>query len=52
MASEGQALYLADVQDTDDPAAEFARDIGLAAYVCFPLAAAGRVVGTVGFGRR
>lgn len=52
VASEGRPIYLPDVQDTDDPAAEFARNIGVNAYVCFPLATAGRIVGTIGFGRR
>ena len=36
----------------DDPAAEFARNIGLGSFVCIPLMIDDRVTGTFGYGRR
>ncbi|WP_404333797.1 sensor histidine kinase [Sphingomonas sp. MMS12-HWE2-04] len=43
---------LVDVARSTDPASEFARELGLDAYLCLPLVHRGEVLGTLAFGRR
>lgn len=52
VAERSEAIVLTDVQSSTDRAAASIRALGVQAYVCNPLIAGGRVVGTLSFGSR
>jgi PAS domain S-box-containing protein len=52
VAQQRQRLVLEDVQHSTDPKAVSLRPLGLRAYVCHPLIARGRLIGTLSFGTR
>ncbi|WP_207461110.1 PAS domain S-box protein [Azospirillum sp. SYSU D00513] len=52
VAAKGLPVFRHDVQNAPDPEARYIRDLGFTAYVCHPLEAEGRLVGTLSFGSR
>ena len=52
VARDNAVVTLADVQRSTDARHHLIRRLGIAAYVCHPLVAEGRVLGTLSFGRR
>lgn len=52
VARDGACIVAEDMQHCDDPLAAPAKACGMQAYVCFPLIAQRRVVGTLAFGTR
>ena len=52
VARDAVAVTLSDVQRSTDARHRVIRRLGIAAYVCHPLVAEGRVLGTLSFGRR
>ncbi len=52
VARDRTALYVPDVQGSDDPLHAFIKDQGLTSYACTPLVVGERLFGTLGFGRR
>ncbi len=52
VARDAVAVTLSDVQRSTDARHQIIRRLGIAAYVCHPLVAEGRVLGTLSFGRR
>lgn len=52
VAASGVGRAVTDIQTSDDPQMSFLRRCGVAHYVCMPLVAADRVVGTLSLARR
>ncbi len=52
VARSGQRICAEDIQHSDDRRTELVRSFGMQAYVCHPLIAEGRVIGTLSFGTR
>lgn len=52
VAETRQADYVAGIQRSTEPRTEFLRLAGLDAYACTPMMVSGRLLGTLGFGRR
>ncbi|MBW3625619.1 MAG: response regulator, partial [Armatimonadetes bacterium] len=52
VAQERRQIVAENIQDSDDPKANFVRSLGITAYACQPLQANGRLVGTLSFGTR
>jgi len=52
VAQSGRPLYFPRVQQSDDPRLQVLKAIGLRAYACHPLLAAGKVLGTLSFASR
>ena len=52
VARDGVRVAVPDVQRSTDARHQLIRRLGIAAYVCHPLVAEGRVLGTLSFGRR
>ena len=53
VAQTRRAMCVADVQASGDPTVRLIKDLGVRAYACFPLLAAGdRLLGTLSFGSR
>jgi signal transduction histidine kinase len=52
VASSQQASFAENVQSSGGTRDELIRNLGMTAYVCFPLVAGGRLVGTLSFGSR
>ena len=50
VAETGRSAYVPDVQSSDDPRAGLIRSMGVHVYASYPLAAGGRVLGTLSFG--
>ncbi|MDC3957070.1 hybrid sensor histidine kinase/response regulator [Polyangium jinanense] len=50
VAERSEPIVLTDVQDSTDARAASLRELGVQAYVCNPLMAGGRLVGTLSFG--
>jgi PAS domain S-box-containing protein len=47
-----QPWVIDDVRNSEDPRTQLIRDLGIAAYMCFPLQSNGILLGTVSLGRR
>ena len=52
VAFERRAIVVSQIQQSDDPEAESLKRFGIRAYVCNPLVAENRLVGTLSFGSR
>ncbi len=52
VAMRRQRMVMQDVQRMDDQSVDVVRRLGMSAYVCHPLMAQGRVLGTLSFGTR
>ncbi len=52
VARDRRPVHAIGVQSSDDPLHAFVKRMGLDAYACTPLLHAGRLLGTLGFGRR
>jgi PAS domain S-box-containing protein len=48
----GRPIVATYIQDSDDPKAAFAKQLGLRSFLCNPLIADGRVIGTLSFASR
>jgi PAS domain S-box-containing protein len=51
-AQERRAIHATNIQRSDDPTYALVRGLGLQAYICFPLIAQERLLGTLSFGTR
>ncbi|HOC39155.1 MAG TPA: response regulator [Thermodesulfobacteriota bacterium] len=51
-AQEGVGIVAENIPETYDPRTELVRSLGILAYACHPLYAAGKVIGTISFGTR
>jgi len=52
VAQERKSMVATDVQHSDDPRLRLIRDLGIRAYVCNPLVAGDRLLGTLSFATR
>lgn len=52
VASTRNAHHATNIQASDDPNVSFLKSAGLNCYACTPMVARGRLLGTLGFGRR
>lgn len=52
VASTRAPRHATSIQASDDPTVSFLKSVGLDCYACTPLVASGRLLGTLGFGRR
>ena len=52
VASTRTPRHATAIQASDDPTIGFLKSVGLNCYACTPLVASGRLLGTLGFGRR
>ncbi len=52
VAVEGKRIVAENIPETKDPRTDLVRSFGIKAYACHPIAASGKVIGTLSFGTK